>query len=196
MKTIIFDMYGVIIKEAKGNFIPYVYERLPDTDKPQLKQWFTQAGSGLLTSNEFLTLLGFDDPEYHMKNYVENYLTMDGGFYNFADEFCGKYDFALLSNDVSAWSEYICEHYGLNGYLSHKIVSADIGLRKPDPAIYTLALERISADPADCVFVDNKAENVRVAEHLGIKGVIFGNEESDSNLLRARDFAELAELMK
>ena len=52
------------------------------------------------------------------------------------------------------------------------------------------------ADPADCVFVDNKAENVRVAEYLGIKGVIFGNEESDSNLLRARDFAELAELMK
>ena len=55
---------------------------------------------------------------------------MDGGFYTFADEFCGKYEFALLSNDVSAWSENICEHYGLNRYLSHKIVSADVGLRK------------------------------------------------------------------
>ena len=63
-------MYGVIIKEAKGNFIPYVYERLPNTDKPQLKQWFTQAGSGLLTSDAFLTLLGFDNPECHMKIYI------------------------------------------------------------------------------------------------------------------------------
>lgn len=189
-------MYGVIIKEAKGNFIPYVYERLPNTDKPQLKQWFTQAGSGLLTSNEFLTLLGFDDPEYHMKNYIDNYLTMDSGFYTFADVFCGKYDFALLSNDVSAWSEYICEHYGLNRYFSHKIVSADVGLRKPDPAIYALALERIGAHPSECVFVDNKAENVRVADVLGIKSVIFGSEDSDSELLRARDFSELAELLK
>lgn len=189
-------MYGVIIKEAKGNFIPYVYERLPNTDKPQLKQWFTQAGSGLLTSDAFLTLLGFDNPECHMKNYIENYLTMDEGFYRFADEFCGKYDFALLSNDVSAWSEYICEYYGLNKYFLLKIVSADVKLRKPDPAIYTLALERTGANPAECIFIDNKAENVRVAEELGVKGVIFGNEDPDSNLLRARDFAELATLLK
>lgn len=196
MKTILFDMYGVIIKESKGNFIPYVYERLPNTDKPQLKQWFTQAGNGMLTSNEFLTMLGFDDPEYHMRNYIENHLTMDDGFYKFADEFCGKYDFVLLSNDVSAWSEYICEYYGLNKYFSLKIVSADVKLRKPDPAIYTLALERTGANPAECIFIDNKAENVCVAEEQGIKGVIFGSEDPDSDLLRARDFAELVTLLK
>lgn len=52
---------------------------------------------------------------------------------------------------------------------SHLIVSADVGFQKPNPAIYECALAKIGLAPADCLFVDDNAENLRAAERLGIR---------------------------
>lgn len=38
------------------------------------------------------------------------------------------------------------------------VFSCDVGLAKPDPAIYRLAAERLGVDPADCVFVGDGAD--------------------------------------
>ena len=73
-----------------------------------------------MTSDEFLSLLGYENPQYHMKDYIENYLTLDRGFISFAETYYEKYDFILLSNDVSEWSSYITEYYQLNKYFKSK----------------------------------------------------------------------------
>lgn len=84
--TIIIDMYGVILKERKGNFIPYTFEHFDESQHERLdrqfneERLFTKAGYGQLSSDEFLSLLGYEDTDYHMKNYIENYLTLDNGF--------------------------------------------------------------------------------------------------------------------
>lgn len=98
-----------------------------------------------------------------MHDYIENHLTMDDGFYMFADIFMKKYHYALLSNDVSDWSRYITEHYGLDKYLPTKIVSADVHCRKPEHRIFELALEKLSVPATDCIFIDNSVENLRTA---------------------------------
>ena len=72
----------------------------------------------------------------------------------------------LLSNDVSEWSAYITEFHGLDKYFKHKIVSGDVKCRKPDRKIYELALERIGKKPEECLFVDNTAKNLLVAQEL------------------------------
>jgi len=147
--TILIDMYGVILEESKGRFIPYTFEYFKETEHERLvrqfreEQLFTKAGNGEISSNTFLSLLGYDDPEYHMKNYIENYLTLDKDFIPFAEKYYKEYDFVLLSNDVSEWSAYITEYYHLNKYFQHKIVSGDVKCRKPEKEIYELALEKI-----------------------------------------------------
>ena len=77
---IVFDMYGVIIKESKGNFIPYVYNSFPGTDNHYLIENFTKAGLGYITGNEFISYMGFSDAEYVTKDYIENFLTLDNDF--------------------------------------------------------------------------------------------------------------------
>ncbi|HBR32409.1 MAG TPA: hypothetical protein DD733_10030, partial [Clostridiales bacterium] len=60
MKTIIFDMYGVIIKESKGNFIPYTYSQFDECDHERItnlfkvEKLFDKAGKGEINSFEFL----------------------------------------------------------------------------------------------------------------------------------------------
>ena len=57
------------------------------------------------------------------------------------------------------------------------LLSSDAGTRKPDPRIYARLLEQYGIDPASAVFIDDREENVRAAEGLGIRGIVFQNPE-------------------
>ena len=52
-------------------------------------------------------------------------------------------------------------------------VSAEMGLVKPDPEIYRVAMAELGIEPAETVFVDNKLVNVEAATALGITGHHF-----------------------
>lgn len=51
------------------------------------------------------------------------------------------------------------------------VISSEVGLRKPDPAIFQHALEAIALPAAQCAFIDDIEHNIRAAEELGITGV-------------------------
>ena len=200
--TILFDMYGVIIEQSKGKFIPYTFKSFDESQHERLNKQFREdklflkAGNGEIDSDTFLSLLGFDDPRYHMKNYIENYLTLDPGFKPFAEEFCRKYDFVLLSNDVAAWSEYLTEYHDLNRYFKEKIVSGEVKCRKPDPRIYELALEKAGKTPEECIFIDNKVENLEVAQKLGIGPILFNRDGEEYDGTIVNTFEELAKMLR
>jgi epoxide hydrolase-like predicted phosphatase len=50
--------------------------------------------------------------------------------------------------------------------------SGDVGLRKPDPAIYLLTAERLGAEPERCVFVDDIPANVEGARAAGMTATL------------------------
>ena len=51
------------------------------------------------------------------------------------------------------------------------VISAEVGVRKPDPRIYELGAEAIGLEPADCVFVDDLPGNLKPARELGMATV-------------------------
>jgi epoxide hydrolase-like predicted phosphatase len=51
------------------------------------------------------------------------------------------------------------------------VISAEVGIRKPDPAIFHLAAERLGVPVEGCAFVDDLPRNVEVARDLGMHGV-------------------------
>ncbi len=53
------------------------------------------------------------------------------------------------------------------------VVSGDEGVNKPDPRIYRILIERFSLDPAACLYVDDRPENVAAAEAFGFHGHVF-----------------------
>lgn len=66
-------------------------------------------GNGELSSDEFLSLLGYPDPTETMWDYLTNFLTLDQEFLWFAERNYRQYDFVLLSNDVKEWSKCLFE---------------------------------------------------------------------------------------
>jgi 2-haloacid dehalogenase len=64
------------------------------------------------------------------------------------------------------------------------VVSGEVGLAKPDQAIFRLLLERYDVDPQSAAYVDDTLVHVETARRLGLTGFVF----SDAVTLR-RDFA-------
>ena len=199
--TILLDMYGVILEESKGNFIPYTFKSFDQAEYDRLtrqfreEKLFTRAANGEMTSDEFLTRLGFEDPRFHMINYINNFLTLDPGFREFAEKYYRQYNFVLLSNDVAEWSAWITEHHDLDQYFTYKIVSGDVKCRKPDRKIYEIALEKTGKKPEECCFVDNSVKNLITAAELGIEPILFNRDGEEYTGTIVNSFAELADLL-
>jgi epoxide hydrolase-like predicted phosphatase len=76
----------------------------------------------------------------------------------------------LLSNSWGAATGY--DRALLDELFDAVVISSEVGLRKPDPAIYALAAERIGLEPRACVFVDDLPGNLRPARAIGMATVV------------------------
>ena len=57
--------------------------------------------------------------------------------------------------------------------LDGRLVSGIVGVRKPDPHIYELALHEFGIDPRRTVFIDDKSMNIVGANEAGMRGIRF-----------------------
>ncbi|MEU0214004.1 HAD-IA family hydrolase [Streptomyces sp. NPDC006265] len=53
------------------------------------------------------------------------------------------------------------------------LYSHEIGTTKPDPRAYQVACAALEAEPADCLFIDDVAENVDAAAAVGMQALLF-----------------------
>ena len=58
------------------------------------------------------------------------------------------------------------------------VVSGDVGMLKPDRRIYELLITRNALDPARAIFIDDRLENVRGAEAVGLRGHHFRDADA------------------
>jgi putative hydrolase of the HAD superfamily len=89
-----------------------------------------------------------------------------------------RYKLSVLSNaDVSLRGRL--ERDGIHGLFDDIVVSAEVGMAKPDPAIFRLAAERLGLAPTECVFVDDWDQNVEAAREVGMRGVLHRAHKGD-----------------
>jgi putative hydrolase of the HAD superfamily len=87
---------------------------------------------------------------------------------------------ALLTNNVREWEpHWRAKLPDVDDIFEVIVDSAFVGLRKPDPAIYELTLERLGDGlrAAECVFVDDFEVNCQAAAELGMTAVQYRDAE-------------------
>jgi putative hydrolase of the HAD superfamily len=82
---------------------------------------------------------------------------------------------ALLTNNVREWEPLWRPKLPIDDVFELVVDSAFVGMRKPEPRIYELTLERLGLPAEACVFVDDLQINVDAAQALGMRGVVFHN---------------------
>jgi epoxide hydrolase-like predicted phosphatase len=79
----------------------------------------------------------------------------------------------LLSNAFSDLRRVVTETWKFADAFDEMVISAEVGLVKPDPRIYRLALERLGIAPAEAVFIDDFSRNVLGARAEGLNAIHF-----------------------
>lgn len=100
----------------------------------------------------------------------------------------------LASNQESRSGEYVEARYAREGWLSGAYLSHRLGARKPDPTYFRRLLDSVGSTAADCLFVDDNADNVTAAHDIGIPGVRFTTTPHLVDELRRRGLLDRAVL--
>jgi 2-haloacid dehalogenase len=94
--------------------------------------------------------------------------------------------FAITNFSADFWPPFHAQERAFFDRFRDIVVSGEVRLLKPDPAIYFLALDRFRLHPREALFVDDRQINVDAAEAIGMRGHLFTTAED----LRARLEAE------
>lgn len=79
------------------------------------------------------------------------------------------------------------------GSIDNYVVSSSVHLAKPEPAIYQLLLSKYNLKAQECVFIDDRTDNVNAAMALGMSGIVYPGTAKEllpilNNLLGAQNF--------
>lgn len=98
---------------------------------------------------------------------------------------------ALLTGLVSnSWSTAHYDRKLLAELFDAVVISAEVGLHKPQPEIYRLAAERLEVEPAECIFVDDLQENCEGAEAVGMTAI--RHRDAQDTIARLTELSGLA----
>jgi len=83
----------------------------------------------------------------------------------------------IVSN-FEAWLEDLLDHLGLRDRFPVRVISGIVGVEKPDPAIFAIAVERLELPPAQVAYVgDNPEFDVEAAHRAGLVPVLIDRRQ-------------------
>jgi putative hydrolase of the HAD superfamily len=89
----------------------------------------------------------------------------------------GRYLLAALNNESAELNAYRIHHFQLTRNFKAFFTSCYLGVRKPDAAIFRLALNITHRAPEECIFIDDRQLNIESALRLGMRAIHFQNPE-------------------
>jgi epoxide hydrolase-like predicted phosphatase len=135
--------------------------------------------TGGLTEAQYMAryagALGLSDPQAaeFRSDYWDWYCgELDTEMAEYAAGLRPRYRTAILSNSADGARREEQARYGFEQLVDVVVYSDEVGLAKPDLAIYRLLCARLSVEPEELVFLDDVPDNVEAARAAGIHGIL------------------------
>jgi putative hydrolase of the HAD superfamily len=95
------------------------------------------------------------------------------------------YRMACLTNNVREWAPRWRAMAPIDELFELVVDSAFVGMRKPDPEIYELTVQRIGVPAEQCLFIDDMQDNCHAARAAGMRAVLYSDAEQAIGEIRA-----------
>ncbi len=230
-KAIFFDLYGTLIDIRTDEYDPEVYSVLshyltyhsvviyPDELKKAyfdgIRQYLTQSAE---TYPEVDVYKVFDDfmHKYGHRRYSQQVILdtillfrsltvrqfgVFPGVYDVLVTMSKRYKVGIISDAQWSFSESEIFKLGLNRFFKLWILSSRHGFKKPDPRLFTMAMERLKVRPEESVYIgDNPPKDLIGAKTAGMKFILFRSECRSLNGFQPdacfNDYSELEGILK
>jgi epoxide hydrolase-like predicted phosphatase len=187
VKTIIFDLGGVVVDLDFSNFYNKIITQSP-LNKPQtpiMLEFFRQSDiyhQGNMTDDEFyqlacdlLQICMLDQSEFFDAfNSIIADINLDIIEIIKKIHESNQYKLIALSNvNSSHWDFILKKKWDFIGYFDELILSHEIHLIKPNPKVFEYAIQKAGCKPKQIVYIDDGINNIKSAEELGIIGIKY-----------------------
>ena len=183
IKTIIFDLGGIFIQINTKQSIRKLCDQISSFSEKEVinmlirSDHYSQYEKGFIDCHTFYERIKRElDGKFSFgffKNVWQHIFAPIQPMIDLLPRFKLKYQLVLLSNTNALHMQYIEKQFPFFHHFDHIFYSFEIGLIKPDKAIYQYTLDQIQSDPGECVFIDDTDDNVRSAGELGIRSYRF-----------------------
>ena len=189
IKVIIFDVGGVLYKRSYygyyKNSFRYFSKKLgiePSAVERAFRSSDYKIATGKETTKDFLKKvskkLGKEvDEKDFLRILKEPPKMMSAKTLNLAIRLKKRYTVVVLSNNIRPAT--IITKKKLRKYFHKMYHSDELGMKKPEPRIYKYVIKDLGVSPNECVFIDDKPENVKAAKKLGMKAINFNVYDMD-----------------
>jgi epoxide hydrolase-like predicted phosphatase len=187
IKAIIFDFGGVLLRTV--DFSPR--ERLASLlgmSRIELEEFIFGGVSGYQAQRGEISVqqhwanlaeqLHYSD--YQFKSLVEEFFAkdeLDKNLLDYVHSLHKSYKTALLSNAFGDLRQIISERWQFEDAFDDILISAEVGLVKPDARIFQMAVKRLGIESAQVVFIDDMRRNVEGAKQVGLQAIRFQNPQ-------------------
>ena len=173
IQAVIFDCFGVL---ATDGWLPF--RALHFGSKPELLEQARahniRVDSGLMTYHDFMLWLAKETgvPFATVRKTIEANVANEPLFEYIQDELASKYRIGMLSNAGANWLNDLFEPWQV-ALFDEAVLSYQVGIVKPNPAIYEITATKLGVLPEEAVFVDDRIEFVEGARATGMKAVHY-----------------------
>lgn len=193
MKNIVFDLGGVLFARDKHKCSPEFIDFFRFIRTDPMPDFWVEYDRGTLTLDQVidaLCALHGCTPEV-ARAYVREAIDRQEPV-RATERLVGElkragYRLYVLSNMSREFIDFLrrADVYAL---FDGEVVSCEEGTVKPEPRIYRILLDRYGLDPAQTLFIDDRAANIAAARKAGIDGFQFDphDPEASCDALRQR----------
>jgi putative hydrolase of the HAD superfamily len=189
VRAVIFD-YGMVLSNAQE---PQAYSNLlaitglaQEAFEPHYWRYRLDYDEGILNGRTFWERFGSDAQvpltpeqiELLIENDVLMWATLNEEMLAWVRALQeAKVPTAILSNMGADLLRYMRQEFAWLAHFDHHTWSCEVGLVKPNPAIYTWTCEKLGVPPEEALFLDDKIENIEAARKVGLNAIQFRNVE-------------------
>lgn len=198
IKTILFDFGGVLLKSPKPAHLQKWQHLLGFDDDPEIIEMLANPNESALVQDICLGKISEDQlwkimaEKWHLKPSMIKRIrrrmfskrSLNKPIVQFLAELHNDYQTAILSNAGDQTRQVMEDIYHLDRYVETMIISAEEGVIKPDHQIFKIAMDRLNAQPATSLLLDDYLVNVQAARDFGMKAVQFINNQQAISTIR------------
>lgn len=192
VSVLAFDLGGVLFSDGTKEFLEYMHRSF-GVDMVRAGELLNGTlGSsyreGRLARDEFWSVfrrtLGLSASADDLEAiWIDGY-RLNEGTRDLIQELSQSYDVYYLSDNVAERIEAVERRYQFLRLFKGGVFSHEVGVRKPNPRIYELLLERAQVEARQVLFVDDKDWALVPAAKLGMTTVLFRDSEQVRHELR------------
>lgn len=171
IRGIIFDCFGVLYQGSTAHLRDYTAEE----DLLELANLNLSSDYGYLSREEYIEQVGWitHKSPIEIEAIMRASHLRNQALVEYVRTLRPRYKVAMLSNVGRGLMEQLFTSQELEELFDAVVLSSEVGMVKPDPAIFSFTTDKMGLLPEDCLMIDDLEVNIEGAQQTGMRGVVF-----------------------